>query len=168
MLIPIGRLIYFCWTITTLWAWNMIVSSDFLYVFISLIHAILDDCLYNHILQCILMDSVFIHKTNENAWALTRPPATCPLYRYICLNVIKWCQDVILWHHVTSWRHVVTSHDVLCHNKKALSNLHRSHHKNIRKSRFSKWRPWPLTYDLDLRTRPRYYQRQCPCQILGP
>ncbi len=32
MLTPIGRLNYFCWIITNLWAWNIMVSSDFLYV----------------------------------------------------------------------------------------------------------------------------------------
>ncbi len=37
------------------------------------------------------------------------------------------------------------------------------HWRPSRKSRFSTWRPWPLTYDLDLRTHPRYYQGQCIC-----
>ncbi len=32
MLTSIGRLNYFCWTIINLWAWNMMVSSDFVYV----------------------------------------------------------------------------------------------------------------------------------------
>ncbi len=48
------------------------------------------------------------------------------------------------------------AHDALCHNKKALGNLHSSHNENVRKSRFSKSRPWPLTYDH--RTHPRYCQ----------
>ncbi len=87
---------------------------------------------------------------NENTWALTHPPATCPLCQYSCPNVIKWCQDIMLWRHVTPWRHAVTSHNVLCHNKKALSNLHRTHHKNVLKSRFLKWRPWPMTLTFKL------------------
>ncbi len=41
---------------------------------------------------------------NENAWALTRPPATCPLCQYSCRSVVKWCQDVAQWRHdVTPW-----------------------------------------------------------------
>ncbi len=36
-----------------------------------------------------------------------------------------------------------------------------------RKSRFSKWRPWPMTYNLDLLTRLRYYHRQASHRILG-
>ena len=61
---------------------------------------------------------------------------------------------------VTPWRH-----DILFHNKKALCNIHRSHHKNNWASRFSKWRPWPLTYDL--RTHPSYYQKQCSHHTLS-
>ncbi len=49
--------------------------------------------------------------------------------------------------YVRSWRHV-TSHDVILHHKMDLCNLYRSHHQKVRKSPFSKSRPWPLTYDL--------------------
>ena len=55
---------------------------------------------------------------NENAWALTRPPATCPLSKFFCPKVVQGCQDVMPWRHMTScrdvtWCHGVTSHDVL-------------------------------------------------------
>ena len=49
---------------------------------------------------------------NENAWALTRPPATCPLCQYSCQKSSKdvkmsrcevtWRHDVALWRHMTS------------------------------------------------------------------
>ncbi len=52
----------------------------------------------------------------------------------------------------TSRRHAVTSYrNVIRHHKMDLCNLDRLHHKKVRKSHFSKWRPWLLTYDLDLR-----------------
>ncbi len=50
---------------------------------------------------------------NENAGALTRPPATCPLCQYSCPKVVKGCQDVILSYHDVTWRHTVTSRDVM-------------------------------------------------------
>ena len=50
-----------------------------------------------------------ISLVNENAWALTRPPAMCPLCQYSCQNDVKWCQDVTWRHDVTPWRHDVTS-----------------------------------------------------------
>ena len=105
---------------------------------------------------------------NENAWALTRPPATCPPCQYSCPEVVKGCQDVMPWCHVTSWHHTMMSHDVKSHHKIDLGNLYRSHYQKVRKSRFSKSWPWPLTYDLDLQTRPRYYQGQCLYQFSGP
>ncbi len=43
---------------------------------------------------------------NENAWALTPPPASCPLCQYFCWKM-SWC-DV-----ATSWRDVVTSRDIV-------------------------------------------------------
>ena len=73
-----------------------------------------------------------------------RPPATCPLCQYSCPNVVKWCQNVTPWRHMTSWRQAVTSHDVLFHNKKALCNLHSSHHENMSENRIF------LNFDLDL------------------
>ncbi len=36
-----------------------------------------------------------------------------------------------------------------------------------KKSHFSTWWQWPLTYDLDLQTHMRYWQCQTPHQILG-
>ena len=51
---------------------------------------------------------------NENAGALMRPPATCPLCQYSCPKVVKGCQyvmpsyhDVVLWRHVTNWLCVI-------------------------------------------------------------
>ena len=38
---------------------------------------------------------VAVNVTNENAGALVRPPATCPLCQYSCSKVIKGCQDVM-------------------------------------------------------------------------
>ena len=35
----------------------------------------------------------------------------------------------------------------------------------IKKSRFSTWRPWPLTYDLDICIWPRYGLGSSPCKI---
>ncbi len=35
----------------------------------------------------------------------------------------------------------------------------------LKKSRFSTWRPWPLTYDLNLYTRPRYHLGSSPYKI---
>ncbi len=53
------------------------------------------------------LNGLMIH-FNENAWALTRPPATCPLCQYPCPNVIKWGQDVTWRHDITPW-HRMTS-----------------------------------------------------------
>ncbi len=39
---------------------------------------------------------------NENAWALTRPPATCPPCQYSCPEVVKRRQYVMPWRHMTS------------------------------------------------------------------
>ncbi len=86
----------------------------------------------------------------------------------ITKNHVFQDDDLDLWPWPTMWRHSmtlrcdvmwchgVTPDDILCYYK---GNLHRLTHQNHQKSRFSKWRPWPLTYDLDLRTRPRYCQR---------
>ena len=40
---------------------------------------------------------------NENAGALARTPATCPLCQYSCPKVVKGSQDVM-----TSWRHMTS------------------------------------------------------------
>ncbi len=48
------------------------------------------------------------YQKNENAGALTRPSATCPLCQYSCPKFVKGCQDVMLWRHdVVPWRHDV-------------------------------------------------------------
>ena len=39
------------------------------------------------------------------------------------------------------------------------------HQISLKNTRFSTWRPWPLTYDLDLYTRPRYGLGWSPYQI---
>ena len=100
-------------------------------------------------------------KRNENAWVLTH------LLRHTFLK--SFCQnDVILWRHMTAWRQhvasqeVLTSHDrpgfVSClSNQKKVSRITRSH--------FLTWWPWPLTYDLDNQTWPRYGAGRPPCQI---
>ncbi len=57
------------------------------------------------------------------------------------------------------------------------STLHIWHHhisfeidqiRNSWKSHFLASWPWPLTYDLDHRTWPRFYLGQCPYQFLSP
>ncbi len=51
---------------------------------------------------------------NENAGALTRPPAMCPLCQYSCPKFVKGRQDVMPWcHAVMSWRRTMTSRDVM-------------------------------------------------------
>ncbi len=111
-----------------------------------------DKCLEQSLIH--VKPTIVNRKSNENAWALMRPPAMYPLCQYSCPKVVKGCQDVMLWHHVTSWR-AVTLHIIRYHDKMALCNLHSSHNKKSRKIMFfSKWRLWPLTYDLDLQTCP--------------
>ncbi len=45
------------------------------------------------------------------------------------------------------------------------ANLQGQSHPKLKKSRFSTWWPWPLTYDLGHRTWPRYYPDTPLCQI---
>ncbi len=46
---------------------------------------------------------------NENAGALARPPATCPLCQYSCPKVVKGCQDVMMtYHDVMPWCHMTS------------------------------------------------------------
>ena len=55
---------------------------------------------------------------NENARALMRPPATCPLCQYSGPKVVKGCQDAMLWRHMTtwlSWRHKTSGYKVEPH-----------------------------------------------------
>ncbi len=110
-------------------------------------------------------------KTPERWRALLRRalfvsiPALRPFNTYYIECQVIQRHDVIAWRHVTLWRHGLTSYDVLCHGREILQN---QNHLKFRNSRFSTWWPWPLTYDLDLQTHPRYYQGQCLHQILGP
>ncbi len=96
-----------------------------------------------------------------------RPSCVVPSLSVFLPKDVKWHHGFTLWCHVMSWCHIVVSHGVMGHHKKDLCNLHKSHNQKVQKSCFSKWRPWPLTYDLDLQTRPRYYKRQSSYQILG-
>ena len=51
---------------------------------------------------------------NENAWALTGPPAMCPLCQYSSPKVVKGCQEVTAWcqvtwrHDIVPWRHITS------------------------------------------------------------
>ena len=98
---------------------------------------------------------------HENAWALTHPPASCPLCQCFCRKM-SWCDITTSWCDVTwrcdvmAWRQMTSCHDRMC---KDLT------HQKLRKSRFSTWWPWPLTYDLDLQSHLRYYQGQSIHQI---
>ncbi len=71
---------------------------------------------------------------------------------------------------VTPWRHVTSGgiDGLNCHVEMALQNLQRSPHSKVGTSHFSTWQPWPLTYDLDLRTWLRFYQGHSPYQITWP
>ncbi len=91
------------------------------------------------------------------------------------LHNLVWCYMIscdVIWHHdmtswrhkVTSWRHSVTSFDVICYDK---VNLHGPTHKKLQNTHFWTWRPWPLTYDPDLRTHSRYHQGRSAYQILN-
>ena len=85
--------------------------------------------------------------------------------------------DVTAWHmcHDVTWRHMTSRRDIMWrHYVRAwhqtdgwTGNIHRPTHKKLQESRFSTWRPWPLTYDPDHQTHPRYHQGQSPRQILA-
>ncbi len=90
-----------------------------------------------------------------------------------CCDVMRLYHDIMWRHTVTSWRRTVTSCDVMtscrdvtsCVMTNWLCVIHPAETSEI--TFFSAWRPWPLTYDLDLQTHLRYYQGQCLNQILG-
>ena len=85
--------------------------------------------------------------------------------------------DVILWRHLTAWRHALMSHDVLTSlhgprfcimpfkSEQVWAELHENH--NFSPGDLDLW-PWPLIYDLDHRTWPRYVLGRCPCKISCP
>ena len=62
------------------------------------------------------------------------------------------------WHHVTL-RDVMTSRCDVTWHLMSWQWVYMGHPiRSVENSRFPTWRPWPLTYDLDLQTLPRYYQ----------
>ncbi len=73
------------------------------------------------------------------------------------------------------WRHSITSCDIIMPRRDIMwqhmlwqSESTLANPSETVKSRlFSRWWSWPLTYDLDLQTRPRYLQCQSSCRILG-
>ena len=88
---------------------------------------------------------------NENAWALTRPPATCPPCQYSCpidlltqtVNVhytsrrdAMWCYDVTWPHDIMVWRHMTSF---------VMSTWCRNKCRNFTFSNMA-----TLTFDLDL------------------
>ena len=72
-----------------------------------------------------------------------------------------WRCNVTAWRHVTLWRRGVTSYDILCHGREIVQSRN---HLKLRNSPFCNL--VTLTFDLGLRTHPRYYQDQCLHQIL--
>ena len=90
---------------------------------------------------------------NENAWALARPPATPSLSVFLPKSRQR-IQDGTPWCHVVPWCHMTSG--VMT---KWLCAIYIGH--TIRKSRKIRFlKMATLTYDLDLRTHPRY----CHCQ----
>ncbi len=65
-----------------------------------------------------VFDSIppFIFMSYEKAWALTPPPASCPLCQWFCCKMsrcdITTSWRAVTWHHVTFWCHGMTSDDV--------------------------------------------------------
>ncbi len=73
------------------------------------------------------------------------------------------------------WRHTMTSCDIMMSRHDNTWHLMSWQRvcmgqpiRSFENPRFSTWRPWPLTYNLDLRTHARYYQGTYLYQILGP
>ncbi len=124
----------------------------------------------------------FVRFTSFNFWVaalddLHRAITTVPCYP-LRLNlttlphpliILKWSisrgafylsfawRQAVAWFSVTPYVPVtVVWHDILCHNKVNCALIFTFYMP--RKSRFFTWWPWPLTYDLEYRTRPRY----CP------
>ncbi len=95
---------------------------------------------------------------NENAWALTRPPATCPLCQYSCLKVIKRmsrCHAMMSCCDVMTSRCDVTLRHISWHNNSSLQSR-QSHNKksenhfffqNGEELNFDKIN-WTLNFDL--------------------
>ncbi len=93
-------------------------------------------------------------RENENAWAFTRPPATCPLCQYFAQKSSKdvkmsrhdvmWRHDVVPWRHMTSWCDVTWCPFVMteCTNIN-LSETSEITFFNLATLTFDLW-PWPL------------------------
>ncbi len=121
---------------------------------------------------------------NKNAGALTRPPATPSLsvfvpHRPSNTEISHIATAITTWtflYAVTSWCHGMTSRRNTALRQTMLQfelpwctmgNVHMAPPR-VQNSHFSIWRPWPLTYDFDLRTHPRCHQWWCSYQIVGP
>ncbi len=79
---------------------------------------------FKRLLEKLHVSCKGIGKLNENAWALTALP-----HHALLVSILA------------SWRHPVTPHGIMCHNKMDLCNLRQPHLQKSLKSRFSKWRP---------------------------
>ena len=94
--------------------------------------------------------------TNENAWALTTLPWCALLVSILSqqpsIDVKMSCCDV-------KWRHMPWQN----------GSMHYTQVTPPKSVKITFFKMATLTdYDLDLQTHPRYYQRQCSCQILDP
>ena len=70
----------------------------------------------------------------------------------------SWCNVT----YMTSWHNSIGQGFVSCNsNQNKVSRI-------VRKSHFLTCWPWPLTYDLDHHTWPRYDLGWCPCKISCP
>ncbi len=76
---------------------------------------------------------------------------------------VMWCCDVMSRYHMMSRRHAMTSHHTI---DRCLVSVH-SNQKTLEMTFFLPWWPWPLTYELDHQTHPRYSQGTFLHQILG-
>ncbi len=84
-------------------------------------------------------------EVNENTWALTSPPVTCPPRQY---SRPKEANDVMTSHHDVMWRHAVTFY-VICHDK---MNLYRSTHQKLQHYVFPRGDLdlWPIILTFEL------------------
>ncbi len=103
------------------------------------------------------------------------PPALCPPCQYTCPKVSQqaYLQCMIWFDVVTSrcyilWLHGVTSCDTTCHDREATQvNLSETPKITVLNMATLTFDLWPMTYDLDLRTHPRYYLGPSSYQFLG-
>ena len=86
----------------------------------------------------------------------------CPTCQYYWQ---KSSNDVMTSRRDITWHHAVTPHDIIWYNKVNLAQVTLSENPKIM---FFILATWPLTYDLDLQTYPRYCQGESFHQILSP